>query len=205
MKIQTENLGKRFNLNWIFRKFNLNFMPNSSYAITGANGSGKSTFLQVLTGVIPSSEGKIEYLVDEKLIHGDDVFKYFSYSAPYLELIEEFTLLEQLQFHFKFKPLLEASSIAQVAEKIGLEKVVNREISYFSSGMKQRVKLALSLFSDTPVLVLDEPTSNLDKQGIQWYRNEILKQHEKRMIIIASNQENEYDFCKEKIRISEDI
>lgn len=199
MKIITEGLGKRFHLHWIFKDLNLTFEQGTSYAVIGANGSGKSTLLQVLSGTMPPSSGKVTYFKNEKSLHPDFFYQYISFASPFLELIEEFTLQELLEFHFRFKKTPSGLTPGDIIEKIGLTQAANLPLMFFSSGMRQRVKLALAFFSETPFLFLDEPTSNLDAQGIQWYLDEIRELLGKRLIMIASNQEYEYAFCKEKI------
>jgi len=197
MEIRIENLGKRFNREWIFRNLNLNFQINKSYAITGPNGSGKSTLLQILTGMMPFSEGKLSYL-NKQEIHPDNYYKYISIAAPYEELIEEFTLEEVVNFHLKFKEFKEIGK-DEFYEKLLLTHSIHKEIRFFSSGMKQRVKLGLAMYTNAPVLFLDEPTSNLDAQGTEWYQNEIQKNLSDRIVIICSNQAYEYTFCNEVI------
>lgn len=201
MEIIAENIGKKFNKEWIFRNLSFTLHNSQSLAITGPNGSGKSTLLQILSGYIPASEGKIQYQKGKMILPSDDQFKHLSYSAPYLELIEEMTLTELVNFHKAFKALTENISTAQFISKIRMENAAQKEIRFFSSGMKQRVKLGLCLYSDTPILILDEPTANLDSNGIDWYQDEIKKQLGKRIVIIGSNQRYEYDFCETEINI----
>ena len=196
MKITAENLGKRFNKDWLFKNLNLSFQPNKSYAITGPNGSGKSTLLQIIAGIVPSSTGTISYSYKDHIVSPDNLYQHLSIAAPYQELIEEFTLRELLEFHSKFKKI-EPLDINAFTEKLQLQQAFNREIRHFSSGMKQRVKLGLAMFSDSPLLLLDEPTVNLDTQGIDWYKDHIQTCLKNRMVIICSNQRYEYDFCDE--------
>lgn len=202
MKIVLDNVGRRFNKEWIFRNLSAEFNTGNSYAILGPNGSGKSTLLSVLTGSLTPSEGNISFS-DTGDIAVEDIYKYISLAAPYLELVETFTLREIIDFHFKFKnfaPGVDAQSLVSV---LGLEKSVNKQIKYFSSGMKQRTKLALACCSDSPILFLDEPTSNLDVQGINWYLELIENFTKERLTVIGSNQIQEYDFCTEQIQISD--
>ncbi|RYD79635.1 MAG: ABC transporter ATP-binding protein [Sphingobacteriales bacterium] len=202
MKIALNNVGRRFNKEWIFRKLSAEFTSGNSYAILGPNGSGKSTLLSVLTGSLTPSEGTISFS-DKQDIPIEDIYKHISLAAPYLELVETFTLKEIINFHFKFKNFalgVDANSLISV---LGLEKSANKEIKYFSSGMKQRTKLALACCSDSPILFLDEPTSNLDVQGIDWYRELIEKFTKNRLTIIGSNQIQEYEFCNEQIQIAD--
>ena len=202
MNITLQNVGRRFNKEWIFRNLSTEFSSGNSYAILGPNGSGKSTLLSVLTGSLSPSEGEISFSdVNEILV--ENIYKYISLAAPYLELVETFTLKESIDFHFKFKNFASGLDSKKLITILGLEKAANKEIKYFSSGMKQRTKLALACCTDTPILFLDEPTSNLDVQGINWYRELIENFGKDRLTIIGSNQIQEYDFCTNQIQISD--
>lgn len=209
MTISLINTGKRFNRDWIFRHINFQFSPGNIYAIIGPNGSGKSTLLQVIAGALSPSEGKLAYQrnnnPDDKSAgtSSEDVYLQIAFAAPYLELIEEMTLREFLLFHEQFKPFKSTVSIQDIIRIIGLDTATNKQIRYFSSGMKQRVKLAQSFFSDTPVLLLDEPCTNLDKEGVSLYRRLISDYGKDRLVIISSNDPVEYDFCNEQILISD--
>lgn len=201
MNITLSNTGKRYNREWIFRKFSYDFVAGRSYAITGINGSGKSTLLQVIGGAIMASEGKQEYSTnDERPTTTENALRNISIAAPYLELIEEMTANEMLAFHAKFKTL--KLSAAQILSEVGLEKSGDKQIRYYSSGMKQRLKLAQAFFSNTSVLLLDEPTTNLDEEGIAIYKKLLQKNSAGRLIIVSSNDKQEYDFCEEVISIS---
>lgn len=201
MQISLSDCGKRFNRDWIFKKFSWQFNSGNSYAITGPNGSGKSTLLQCIGGAVSASEGTIQYYIDNKIIEPDNAFKHLSIATPYQELIEEMTLKEFLAFHHKFKPFPDHLSLAEIISIIGLEKSNHKQIRYYSSGMKQRVKLAQAILSDTPCILLDEPCTNLDTEGIQLYHRLINKYCGDRLIIVSSNDKQEYDFCKEVINI----
>ena len=204
MNITLDNTGKRYNQEWIFRGVNDEFKSGEHVVLLGANGSGKSTLLQTILGSIAPSEGKIIYKHEGKEIELDDVFRYFSFASPYMELPEEFTLTETLQFHSGFKPFLRNLTASEVLEATGLTKSANKQIKYFSSGMKQRVKLALCIFSDTPVALLDEPLSNLDSSGVAWYKNLVTEYSENRLFIVCSNkQADEHFFCKKELVIED--
>lgn len=135
------------------------------------------------------------------VVSPDHAFKYISIAAPYLELIEEMTAMEFLNFHQKFKPLLQDYTIQQVVSIVGLENAAQKQIRYYSSGMKQRIKLAQAIFSDTPVVLLDEPCTNLDLEGIQLYLRLINEHCKERLVIVSSNDIQEYEFCEDKISI----
>lgn len=195
MNIELHNIGKRFNNDWIFRNLNLNFSNNNSYTITGSNGSGKSTLLQIILGFVLPTEGQIDYTENDNIIDTNNIFSTSSIAAPYIELIEEMTAIEFLEFHLKFKPLINTKSFEEILESVQLLKAKDKQIRFFSSGMKQRLKLAQAFFSDTNILLLDEPCSNLDQEGILLYHNLIREYTKNRLLIICSNEEQEYSFC----------
>lgn len=200
MEISLENIGRRFNREWIFREVNQTFVSGNSYAILGPNGSGKSTLLQLISGSLTPSEGILRYKLSDKDIDIEGAYQYLSIAAPYLELIEEYTLSELIKFHFSFKKKVTDVSIVEL---LGFDRSKNKQLKYFSSGMKQRVKLALTLCSDVPVLILDEPTSNLDKEGVEWYHQLIDQFTLNRVLLIGSNQEHEYGFCNHRLNITD--
>src|SRR6478735_9114954 len=195
MKISLSEAGKRFNRDWIFRKFNYSFESGNAYAITGANGSGKSTLLQVIGGAMSLSSGSIDFHVNNKVIDPDLAFRQVSMAAPYMELIEEMTAIEFLEFHSKFKPFLPGKNVTGILHEVQLATAINKQIRYYSSGMKQRVKLAQAIFSDTPCILLDEPCTNLDIDGINLYKQLVEAYTRDRMMIVSSNDIQEYGFC----------
>lgn len=202
MQITLNDIGRRFNRDWIFRGVNYTFTAGQTYAILGSNGSGKSTLLSVLNGSLGPSTGTIKYFNGDKEVEVEQIFQHLSLAAPYLELIEEFSLSEMIDFHFKFKKLKAGIDKAALIELLNLPGSANKLIRYFSSGMKQRLKLALAFCSDTPILMLDEPTSNLDSQGVEWYLNLVQQFAKDRLTIICSNQEQEYSFCTHRLNIT---
>ncbi|HVM87813.1 MAG TPA: ABC transporter ATP-binding protein [Puia sp.] len=207
MKITLIDVGKRFNRDWIFRHVHFEFTNGNSYAIIGPNGSGKSTLLQVIAGAVAESEGKVIYEVSisgtNKQLSNEGFYQQISVAAPYLELIEEMTLTEFLQFHQTFKPFITETDIQKIIAETGLQNAASKQIRYFSSGMKQRVKLAQAFFSDTPIVLLDEPCTNLDQQGIALYHSLVKKYCNGRIVIVSSNDEQEYGFCNLRIDITE--
>ena len=128
MKIKLSKAGKRFNREWIFRRADLEFVSGSAYAITGPNGSGKSTFLQSVGGMLQLSEGSIEYTIDNRQLPIEEAYQHTSFCAPYLDVIEEMTLTEFLQFHRQFKPLIADFTAKHIIEVLGLEKAAHKQI-----------------------------------------------------------------------------
>jgi ABC-type multidrug transport system ATPase subunit len=201
MEIQLTDLGKRYRLEWIFRGLSQTLRSSERWAILGPNGSGKSTLLKVLSGHLSPSKGEAVFGENGKKWAAEDVFRKVSYAAPYIELIEEFTLEEALRFHAGLKPLLPDTTPARLYELLALPRARAKEIRFFSSGMKQRLKLALAICSDTPILLLDEPATNLDVQGVEWYKNLIAQYAAQRLVVIASNDPHDADFCPQHLRI----
>ena len=198
-----EQVSKKFSRQWLFKNISFSFEEHKSYALVGNNGSGKSTLLQMIYGFQTISGGEISHTYQQQIIPSDQIHEYSSFVAPYLELPEEFTLEEMLNFHFQFKQKISHLSVDDMIGLCNLENSRNKQIKLFSSGMKQRLKLALAFFSNAPLLLLDEPCSNLDAQGILWYREMVKDITGKRTLIIASNQIFEYDFCDDELRIED--
>lgn len=193
MEIEAKQLGKQFQNEWIFKDFDFSFSANKVYAITGPNGSGKSTLLQVISGFLPQTRGDLALRNNGRDILADDFYKYITVATPYTELIEEFSAIELLKFHFKFKKLRKGQDIKHFLAKVNLPHAKDKLIKNFSSGMKQRLKLGLAFYSDSPVILLDEPTSNLDEEGINWYQKILSEEKNERIVIISSNQVYEYE------------
>ena len=201
--ITLQQVGRRFNREWIFRGIDYTFKTGQSYAVLGPNGSGKSTLLQVLNASLTPSAGALAYTLNGQLLAVEDVYQHLSLAAPYLELIEEFSLTEMIDFHVRFKAPLAGFNRDAVIGLLNMSSSRNKLIRYFSSGMKQRLKLALAFCTDAPMLMLDEPTSNLDTQGVDWYLGLIEQFSANRLVIICSNQQHEYNFCAHRLRITD--
>ncbi len=204
MKISLEAGGKRYKKQWVFRNLNLQLEAGEQVAILGHNGSGKSTLLRSLAGLQRLSEGRISWQPSGMTapLAPDAVYKYIAMCAPGIELVEELTLWEALQFQFRFKKLHPQLTLEQIPELLGLNAARHKVLADFSSGMKQRVKLACTLFADTPVVLLDEPCSNLDDAGIAQYHSWVQTYSAGRLVIVGSNDPREYRFCERKIELA---
>lgn len=203
MKVELNQVGKRFRRDWVLRGVDLVIEPGSRIAITGPNGSGKSTLLKMICGHLTPSKGQVSFSNNGKKIELDQVYLQLAYAAPYIELIEEFSLQEAIDFHRKFKPFQENLSTKDLIALLGFERSRTNEVRNFSSGMKQRLKLALAICSEAPFLLLDEPTTNLDAQGAAWYADLINRFGTQRSIVVASNVEADYAFCSGRVDIRE--
>jgi len=203
MRINLTKLGKRYNYEWIFRNLSYTLESGNAYAILGHNGSGKSTLLTVISGYNLPSEGEITYQTKDKAIMPEIAYQHISITAPYLELVEEFTLTEIIDFHTRFKPLRNRLSNQELIDRMGLQKARHKFVKDFSSGMKQRLKLGLAIYADSQLLLLDEPTTNLDQDGINWYLEHIEQNKTDRLIIVGSNIRHEYSFCNQTLLITD--
>jgi ABC-type multidrug transport system ATPase subunit len=194
------NIGKKFRDQWIFRGIDLELSSGDRLVINGVNGSGKSTLLQIIAGYITPTEGTLNYYNGSNPISPDKFYRYISFAAPYLELIEQFTLRENIDFYRKHKPLRGGIKTDELISLAELTTSANKQVRNFSSGMKQRVRLALALFAETPLILLDEPLSNLDKAGYEWYGRVVSEVSQDKMIIVCSNQVSEESFfCKRSV------
>lgn len=202
MKIKLTDAGKRFNREWIFRKADLEFNSGISCAITGPNGSGKSTLLQCIGGMLQLSEGDMSFEKGNMPVVPEEAYKEISFCAPYLDVIEEMTLVEFLKFHSAFKSFIHGATIESIIGEIGLTGASGKQIRFYSSGMKQRVKLAQAIFSNASIILLDEPCSNLDAKGIELYHSLIQKYCKERIVLVCSNDEVEYSFCEQVVNIT---
>jgi len=202
MQLVLEGLTKKYPKNRLFENLNHTFETNNTYAITGENGSGKSTFIKIIAGVIAPSKGKVNFIENGRIIEKENIYRLLGIAAPYLNLIEEYTLKEHLDFHSNFKASLFGIDIRDEIENANLSQSLNKPIAEFSSGMQQRLKLILCCCFNAKVLLLDEPTSHLDSQGVQWYKNLLNRTSAERITLIASNNPIEYnDFAKKIINI----
>jgi ABC-type multidrug transport system ATPase subunit len=208
LSLQIDNLGKKFGSEWIFRGLSYQLHAGEKLVIQGGNGSGKSTLLQIISGYVSPNEGKIMYALNDlpqNFNHDNQkLFTHISFASPYLQLTEDFTLHELVKHCSFFKSFLDNKNPDEVIEIADLGHAKNKLVRQFSSGMKQRLKLALAIMANTPLLLLDEPVSNLDKNAIFWYRNLIELYTKHRTVIVCSNNiEEEYFFCDKVINVSD--
>lgn len=204
MTINLQDCGKHYNRDWIFRNLNHPFSSGDKTAILGPNGSGKSTLLKCISGYLSLNEGKIAYMDGDHPVEREDFYRQMVFSGPYIDLIGELTVSEQIRFHSEFKPLIRNISLETVLEIIGFQNQKNKYLRHLSSGMRQRLKLILTILSDVPCVLLDEPATNLDKDGVKWYDGLVQEYiDENRILIIASNREDEYSACTSELQITD--
>ena len=202
MDISLQNIGKKFRKNWVLKDINLEIKKGSRTVILGPNGSGKSTLLQIISSMTLPSEGEITHHFKGKKLEGDKVYKHISYTAPYLQLLETLTLRESIDLHGKFKQWNKDLTTDKIISLLELNKQQDQQLTEFSSGMKQRLKLGLTLLSDVSLVLLDEPLTNLDEKGKQWYADVINEFGQGKTLEVCSiHQKEEYDFCSEMLTL----
>jgi len=177
---------------------------NHIYGVSGINGSGKSTFIKLISGHLPASSGKIYYNINGKNLPPSIWYSELSIVAPYTELVQEFTMLEMFTFHKKFKTFRDVNlNFKKFTELINLPDQKDKPIRFFSSGMKQKLQLGLAILTSTKLLLLDEPTSFLDSSGKAWFGQMLKENSLDRIIIIASNDTFDLSFCDSVMQISD--
>ncbi len=202
MKIIATGIEKKFRKEWIFKNIHETFSAGNSYAIVGPNGTGKSTLLKILAQFSLPTSGKVEFMhSDGTVIPSDLAHQYVAYAAPYVDVIEEFTLSELLSFLQKLDFIPDNVSIDNFEKYMELSPGRSKLIKNYSSGMRQKIKLACALLSPRPILCLDEPTSNLDDQAKQWFIAK-LAENSTKLIFIASNEAMEIGLCKHQLALS---
>ena len=200
--IKLENIGKRFYGRWLFRESQMAWKSGDSAALIGTNGCGKSTLLRVIAGQLAATEGRVHYTHNEKKISVEQIYQHLSWSSPAMSLYVDLTLEEHLNLHFQFKKCI-LEDKQKIVEILRLENEVDKKLRFYSSGMLQRVKVGLALFSESKMLLLDEPTSNMDEDNALYMMQLIHQYQNNRVLIIASNLEREYASLKEKWRMKD--
>lgn len=201
-RILLQKASKLYNKHVIFEGLDLDLAKGHALAVTGPNGSGKSTLIKVLAAYITLTKGNIIWLDGEKPIHPDKVFKRTSMAAPYLDLFDEFTLRENAKIYGDLKGFRYDMTVDDIIDFIGLPNASDKKLKSFSSGMKQRCKLALAFCADSDLLLLDEPLSNLDAAGYNWYKKASESFCKERIVVVGSNLKgDETFFCSETINL----
>lgn len=203
MEVLLDNLSRSFGRQKVIDKLDYRFADGESYAILGGNGSGKSTLLKLVFGSLTPSGGSVTHLEGGQKLKPEEVPFKINLAGPYLELIEELTAREFLIFYEKFRSLKSGIRPDDFLELTMLQDSSDKEIRNFSSGMKQRLRLGIALLSQSSMVLLDEPTSNLDPKGAEWYRTLVKDHLDGRTLLIGSNfDEREMDFCKHQLPIT---
>ena len=203
ISITVNGLSKDFNRSVIFQDISFSLSSPASLSITGKNGAGKSTLSKIIAGLLSITHGSITYSVNEKQIGIEEFKHHIGFVSPYLNLYDEFTAIENLQFLSSIRTAAHQNDerIKELLALVGLWNRRDDKVSTYSSGMKQRLKYAFALLHNPAVLILDEPTSNLDAEGIEVIRQIILEQKKTNILIIATNNKEEAHWCEQQIQV----
>ena len=203
MKIQLSEVSKYYYSECIIKQFNYRFSSDSIVGIAGANGSGKSTLLQLISSVLSPSEGEINYYLNGVEIPVEKVRHKIALISPAANLVKDCTVEQLIDFHFTFQNYSAQFTKETILQETWLTESRNKVIAELSSGMKQRLKIALAFFSDLHCILLDEPTTNLDRKGIHWLNSLIQSVAGNKLLIIASNEEKDFKHCDEVLSIED--
>lgn len=193
LNIHLHKVSKRYGANWIIRNVTYQFEAGKFYSIQGPNGSGKSTLLKIMSGYLSPSYGEISYQTQEgHSMQREDIYKDLSMGAPYLELIESLRVTEMIQFQMKLKRFYQDWDVEKLLDFAYLNASRQLYLWELSSGMLQRLKLALAMAAKSRFLILDEPGTNLDIEAKEWYLRSLSEMANNRTVIIASNEVQDF-------------
>lgn len=203
LTFKCESLGKRYANNWILKKVNFTFQSGNVYSVKGPNGSGKSTLLKILIGYLSPSFGAVNYLLDDsnRPLYRDNIYKHITIAAPYIDLIDHFSVSEMITFSYKIKPFIKKMTPQDVMDFTYLKQHKDLMVDEMSSGMLQRLKIGLAIFTDSKAVFLDEPGTNLDDKAKQWYKDLIQSELNGRTLIIASNESEDFAFKSQEFKL----
>lgn len=188
-RIELINVGLRYDSDAVIKSINAVIETDTVVGVTGPNGSGKSTLLKIIAGHLSPTKGKVDFFSNNRRIQVSEVYKHLTFSAPYIEIPDQMRLRELLIFTSSIKPWKNGWNNHSILELSGLEKSVDKKIGEFSSGMKQRTKLLISIMQQSSILILDEPATNLDATAKEWFENLLSENMSNRIVVIASNED----------------
>lgn len=202
--LYAESVTKRFGRRLIFNNISFQWDAPGVYGVAGPNGSGKSTFVKIIAGILPPHAGKLTHTMNGNNIQPEALHKHIGFVAPYLFLYDEFTAEENIEHTCNIRGnFIDTAYLEELFERFSLADRKQDLVKSFSSGMKQRLKYIFALIHKPSLLILDEPTSNLDAQGKQEVYDTITEYGKQHHVIIATNEEVELSGCKEIISIPE--
>ncbi|MCC6443854.1 MAG: ABC transporter ATP-binding protein [Armatimonadetes bacterium] len=205
--LELKGIAKAYSGRVLFQNVSVRIEAGRSLAVTGRNGSGKSTLLKIIAGLVRPSRGEAVFTLDGKIIPPGERNRHLGMVSPDLVLYDELTALENLQFAARVRGLKWSDrDLRERLEAVGLEKRAHRlNAGAFSSGMKQRLKYAFALLHRPGMLLLDEPTSNLDEAGIAMVEGVIARQKEHGILVVATNDAGELRYGDDILRLAEAI
>jgi heme exporter protein A len=200
--VELQNLTKYFGRRLIFEKLNFSFKSGHVIGISGPNGSGKSTLVKIIADLISPTKGKVVHTRDGEDIPEEKLHNHIGFVSPYLFLYDEFTAAENLIHFSNIRGIKYNKEKADyLLGELNLYDRADDAVRGYSSGMKQRLKFIFALLHEPDLLILDEPTSNLDNTGKEKVYQLIVKEGKDKLVIVASNEEPDLNLCNEVIEI----
>ena len=202
MQVTAEGVSKKFNRRSIFREVSFTVETGEVFGITGRNGSGKSTLLRIIGGLMTPSAGTLTYRADGGEVDPEYLHRQIGYVAPYLTLYEEFNAEENIALYARIRGIpFDRGRILALLERVGLPTDRKDPIRSFSSGMKQRMKLIFGILHQPPLLLLDEPISNLDSSGMEIVYEIVREFRTRGTVIIATNDASDIAQCDRTLQV----
>jgi len=203
IEIHARDLSKNFNRRPIFRDISFSLSSPDSIAFTGKNGSGKSTLAKIVAGVLSPTKGEVVYQMNGKALTEDERKIHVGFVSPYLNLYDEFTALENIALLAKMRS--NHSSIEAITESLlkrfNLWQRRDDNVRGYSSGMKQRLKYVFALVHSPSILILDEPSTNLDNDGMNVVEEVVKEQLSSSILVVATNDSAEANWCKQVVQL----
>lgn len=201
INIEADKIGKKFGKLFLFKNINFSLTSGDSFYITGPNGSGKSTLLQIIAGIQKPTSGSVIYKSDGSIVDNEKFKNYFGFTGPQINPYDMLSSIENLEFVSTGTP--DKNRITEYLEKFDLLKHRTKAVKYYSSGMKQRLRLIHALINDPEVIMLDEPCSNLDTKGRDILYGILDTIKKDRVIIIATNENEDINICSKGISLEQ--
>jgi heme exporter protein A len=196
LKLIISNLSHSFDEREVFKSINFAF-DGARLAVTGQNGSGKSTLLKIMTGLLTPTGGEFAFEIDGVKLDHDSIRDFAGLAAPDINLYNELTVRENLRFLAAARGC--KCNISNVLSEVGLLDRENDPIGDLSTGLRRRACIAAALLHDPSILLLDEPSTNLDENGIEMLHEVIERQSQKGIVVLATNDPNEAALCDERL------
>jgi heme exporter protein A len=200
--IKAESLRKNFGRRLIFEDLDFSYSDKGIFGIAGANGSGKSTLVKIIAGLLSPSSGKIVHSSGGKEIIAEKLHNHLGFVSPYLVMYDEFSAHENLKFISEIRGVkFDEDRSNWLLEQFGIFSRRHDAVKAYSSGMKQRLKFVFALLHSPSLVILDEPTSNLDASGKDTVYRIVQLESADKIILIASNEENDLALCSSVIEM----
>ena len=196
--LSIENLTKIFGKRLIFKNLQKEYTAPGIYGISGPNGTGKSTLVKVMAGLISPTKGKVIHKKGENVIPHEEIHNYIGFAAPYLVMYDEFSAIENIEYLLKIRGRIPDNEyVASLFKQVNLFERKDDIVGTYSSGMKQRLRLIFALSHNPDILIFDEPTSNLDDAGKAVCYEIVRKLSNEKIIILASNEHSDLALCQD--------